>query len=103
MILYEFSALREPERSQFPKVRAFLEQAGMEFNEVAPKMLWCGNIVPDLYIANQLEAVPLGWCVKRETNLSFPSKKSSWPETLTLREQSLFNHGSNFHDTFIEP
>src|SRR5690348_8273511 len=103
MILYEFDALREPERTQFPKVRAYLESLGIEFNEVRPQMLWCGRIVPDLYIANQLEAVPLGWYGDQVYFHPTDRRKSEWPVGMMLNTVSTACHGGKFHDTFIEP
>lgn len=102
MCLLEFDALREPEATQFPKIGDYLRGLGFEFNEVKPSMLWCGNIVPDLYIANQLDAVPLGF-VESRVDLVPSNNKASWPETYTLNQASRIRNGEKFHHAFIEP
>lgn len=103
MILYEFDALREPEKTRFPQIGDYLRGLGVEFNEVCPQMLWCGHIVPDLYIANRLTAVPQGWQSSVEMPVPRSHNKARWPDTLSLRAQSLISHGKEFHEAFIEP
>lgn len=57
MILFEFDAFREPEKTRFPKIGEWLKSK-MEFNEIpTPKMYWRGKIWPDLFISNQLDAL----------------------------------------------
>ena len=84
MILMEFDALREPEATQFPQIGEYLRSLGMEFNEVKPQMLWCGHFHPDLYIANQLAAVPDGWHDNEniyQSGLLAPLlEKKNWPD-----------------------
>ena len=104
MILMEFDALREPERTRFPDIGEYLRGL-FEFNEVLPKMLWKGEIHPDLYIANQLDAV---------AGMDFPAVdfipneiadkwKQNGPDDYNLNQASRIRHGDQFHDTFIEP
>lgn len=108
MTLYEFSALREPEATQFPKIGAWLRARGVEFNEVpTPQMLWRGKLWPDLFIANQLDAVPEGWSsellVADSSCVYPPERKRHWPDDWPLDVCSIIQHGSDFHETFIEP
>lgn len=103
MTLYEFSALREPERTDFPRIGAWLRSKGIEFNEVpTPQIIWRGQMWPDLYIANQLDAVPEGWHGHQLLELH-PSYKSIWHDNFSLEIASLQNHGKEFHDAFIDP
>ena len=104
-ILFEFDALREPERTQFPQIGHYLRARGVEFNEVpTPKMLWGGKLWPDLFIANQLEAAPEGWNVGDIWDGQFhPDQKFRWRDSLSLWHASVLNHGEKFHDAFIEP
>ena len=106
-ILFEFSAFREPERTRFPQIGAFLRAKGVEFNDVpTPKMLWRGKLWPDLYIANQLDAL-------RGDEYDFPSvdrapplyvkRKEDWDGDVSLERLSRSYHGETFHAEFIEP
>ena len=102
-ILFEFDALREPERTQFPIIGKHLSARGCVFNEIpVPVMLWRGKLWPDLYIANQLEAVPEDWFGTAFESLSHPQWKSGWQGNFRLRDASIDNHGENFHAEFIE-
>ena len=102
-ILFEFDALREPERTQFPQIGAWLRAKGIEFNEVpTPQMLWRGKLWPDLFIANQLDAL----CDTDYGNPLYDIKmpeKALWPASLTLQDVSISQQGAKFHDEFIEP
>lgn len=102
MILFEFDALREPEKTQFPKIGEYLRGLGMEFNEVKPQMLWCGHFHPDLYIANQLDAVPLSLVNPNDWNVN-GARKQEWPEEFSLASASRTYNGIPFHEAFIEP
>ena len=96
MILYEFDALREPEKTRFPKIGEWVK-ARVDMVEIpTPKMLWNGRLCPDLYIANQLDAVPEGL---GDDAMAVPG----WGDDATLEEVSVIGHGEAFHDTFIEP
>lgn len=103
-VLYEFSALREPEATQFPHIGAWLRAKGVEFNEVpTPQMLWRGKLWPDLFIANQLDALA-DWDVMdfpQPADIHFAGDKSTWNEPLSTA--SRLEHGRKFHETFIEP
>lgn len=108
MTLFEFSALRQHEAHQFPRIGAWLRAKGIEFNEVpTPQMLWRGRLWPDLYIANQLEAVPEGWS---QDDLRIPVDvhpglvhKHEWNDRFPLAMASIGFHGEQFHAAFIEP
>ncbi len=103
MCLFEFSALREPEATQFPKIGAWLRKKGVEFNEVpTPQMLWKGALWPDLYIANQLDAVPSDFWIPQYVQAP-QIPKQEWANDLPLEVVSLWQHGAQFHDEFIEP
>lgn len=104
MTLYEFSALREPERTQFPQIGAWLRAKGVEFNEVpTPQMLWKGRLWPDLFIANQLEAVPDDCLPDLRMTYQTRAAKHKWHDALTFEACSLSHHGDAFHEAFIEP
>ena len=103
-ILFEFSALREPEATQFQIIGAWLRARGVEFNEVPPiKMLWRGRLWPDLFIANQLDALidndigAHGYLHGTDCHLTIEDGGVSFDFV------SSFQHGDSFHDTFIEP
>ncbi len=99
-VLYEFSALREPERTRFPQIGAWLRERH-EFNQVPmPQMYWRGQFWPDLYIANQLDAA-FGYFPKGVTGRELPPK-STWSDDLTLEVVSCWQHGAQFHDEFID-
>lgn len=103
MILCEFSALREPEATRFPQIGAWLRAKDIEFNEVpTPQMLYKGRLCPDLYIANQLDAVPEGNYYKAR-RAEWQYDKSAWRDEFHLRAASVMSHGKKFHETFIEP
>ena len=103
-ILFEFDALREPERTQFPIIGAYLRARGVEFNEVpTPQMLWRGKLWPDLYIANQLDAAEGAHPMLRDDMSCHAKYKAHWSDTFTLEEASSLNHGGAFHVAFIEP
>jgi hypothetical protein len=103
MTLFEFDAFREPERTRFPLIGEYVK-ARCQMNEIpTPQMYWRGKCWPDLYIANQLEAVPKGWV--GDDVLFHPSMrdKREWPADVSLSSVSGAWHGTAFHDTFIEP
>ncbi len=103
-VLFEFSALREPEATRFPAIGAWLRAKGIEFNAVpTPQMLWRGRLWPDLFIANQLEALPEGefHSTFDETILSTRHGKHSDDYPLYWASRSV--HGEKFHWEFIEP
>ena len=101
MTLFEFQAFREPERTQFPQIGAWLRAKGVEFNEVpTPVMLWNGVLHPDLFIANQLEAVPYDFYSRAPVEWQYC--KSEWSNEYALESASISSHGEKFHDTFIE-
>ena len=103
MILCEFQALREPEATRFPQIGAWLRAKGVAFNEIpTPSMYWRGKLWPDLYIANQLEAVPDSLISERDWEVK-PENKSSWPDGFSLASASRTYHGVRFHEAFIEP
>ena len=57
MTLFEFDAFREPEKTRFPLIGEWLKER-VEMVEVpTPQMYWRGRFWPDLYIANQLDAL----------------------------------------------
>ncbi len=105
MSLFEFSALREPEASQFPQIGAWLMSKGIAFVPIpTPQMLWNGRLYPDLYISNRLEAVPESWQWTPPSYADYPLQpKGEWEDSLHLARTSTFLHGAKFHDTFIEP
>lgn len=110
-ILFEFDALREPEKTQFPRIRPYLESLNIQFNEVTPQMLWGGKLWPDLFIANQLD-------VLKANNLTAPDpcwdwntdgkelekklRENDWDDTTTLYVVSAFTQGEWLHENFIE-
>lgn len=99
-ILFEFDALREPEKSRFPKIGEWVKTR-CPMNEVpTPQMYWQGKYWPDLFIANQLDAVPRSW---HGAPYFLPTNKHEWPAHLDLRMASVACHGVEFHDNFIEP
>lgn len=99
-ILFEFDALREPEKSRFPKIGEWVKTR-CPMNEVpTPQMYWQGKYWPDLFIANQLDAVPHSW---HGAPYFLPTNKHEWPAHLDLRMASIACHGVEFHDNFIEP
>ena len=102
-ILFEFDALREPERTQFPQIGHYLRARGVEFNEVpTPQMLWRGKLWPDIYIANQIGAsTELFYFAEHVLPPEIP--KAEWANNLPLELVSLWQHGAQFHDAFIEP
>lgn len=104
-VLFEFSAFREPEATDFPRIGAWLRAKGIEFNEVpTPSMLWRERLWPDLYIANRLDAVPDAPHWKPKSYAEFPLlPKSEWEAETSLAAASYFLHGADFHATFIEP
>ena len=103
MILFEFDALREPEKTRFPQVGEWL-RSRCEFNEIqTPKMLWRGKLWPDLYIANQLDAVREGVCGDTFGIGSHARNKAKWNDSYSLEIASIENHGEAFHAEFIEP
>lgn len=58
MILFEFDAFREPEKTQFAKIGEWVKER-IEMVEIpTPQMLWRGKFAPDPFIANQLSGVP---------------------------------------------
>lgn len=104
MTLFEFDALREPEKTRFPQIGAWLRAKGIEFNEVpTPSMLWRGKLWPDLYIANQLEAVHDGFRFEDAAQSVEHSPKSDWTNTGDFEMYSKAMHGKDYHHEFIEP
>ena len=101
----EFDALREPERTRFPQIGAWLRAKGMEFNEIpTPQMLWRGKFWPDLYISNRLDAVEICFADFHFANIEKPSmSKGQWRDDLPLEVVSLWQQGVDFHESFIEP
>ncbi len=99
MTLFEFDAFREPEKTRFQKIGEYVK-ARCQMNEIpAPQMYWQGKYWPDLYIANQLDAVrPL-----HLPRFDLRPQKHLWADDYSLRSASLENHGVWFHDNFIEP
>ncbi len=99
-ILFEFSALREPERTRFPQIGEWVK-ARCPMNEIpTPQMYWQGRYWPDLFIANQLDAVPrYDWLPSDHV----PPPKSEWGDELSLDIASVTLQGLPFHQTFIEP
>ena len=97
MILYEFIALREPERTQFPQIGEWVKSR-IPMNQIpTPQMYWQGRLWPDMYIANQL---PRAFDVPNYGRLT---DKRDWPDDFNLQEASLLAHGKEFHELFIEP
>jgi hypothetical protein len=103
-ILYEFDAHREPERTQFPQIGAWVKSR-IPMNEIpTPQMYWQGRCWPDLYIANQLDAAASYWDYPvHEIPIVAYTDKSNWRDDITIESVSLYLHGKVFHDTFIEP
>ncbi len=103
MILYEFDALREPEKTRFPLIGDWVK-ARCEMDEIpAPSMLWRGKIVPDLYISNQLEGLTDDVVHHRAEAARDIPPKHEWSDELDLENASITLTGQTFHDTFIEP
>lgn len=99
MCLFEFDALREPEKSRFPKIGEWVK-ALVPMNEIpTPQMYWQGKYWPDLFIANQLDAVPRSW---HGAPYFLPTNKHEWPAHLDLFMASVACHGVEFHEAFIE-
>lgn len=103
MVLFEFDALREPEKTRFPQIGAWLRERVPMVEAPTPSMLWRKRICPDLYIANQLEAL-------RDTDCGTQGHLQGTGCHLTIEGGdvsfefvSRFQHGDSFHETFIEP
>lgn len=103
-ILFEFDALREPERTTFPKIGEWVRERVPMVEIPTPSMLWRGKLWPDLYIANQLEAVPNNWRWKPKSYAEYPLiPKFQWGDALELDVVSKYLNGELFHAAFIEP
>lgn len=100
MILWEFDALREPEKTRFPQIGAWVKERCAMVEIPTPSMLWRGTLWPDLYIANQLDAVPEGFgAIGKRGQIN----KEKFNDETRLDTVSIENHGVQFHAAFIEP
>lgn len=106
-ILYEFDAMREPEKTQFPKIGEFIRSRSEMVEIDTPQMYWNGVYWPDLFISNRIDSFLLcnlgdnprcGWDLENH-----PRNKHDWSAEIPLVGPSLEYQGGWLHQNFIEP
>lgn len=103
MTLFEFDAHREPEATRFREIGEYVK-ARCEMNEIPqPKMLYEGEVLPDLYISNQIAGLPGKHGGDAFGVGSHARNKRKWNDSYSLEVASIENHGEKFHEEYIEP
>ncbi len=104
-ILYEFSAMREPEKTQFPLIEEFVRSKIDVVEIPKPQVVYREPMpfrglryMPDYFISNDTKA----WLHSHyHTHTSLhPSLKHTWGNDVDYEIVSLINHPKGMHDAF---
>ncbi len=107
MILFEFDAMREPEKTRFPKIGEFIRSRCEMVEIPTPQMYWKGEYLPDFFISNQLGIYLYGDKYFPQPNVDIfpynhPKNKISWAGDFSLYRASMECHGYLVHHSLIE-
>lgn len=104
MQLYEFSAMREPEATRFPKIGEFIRSRAEMIEIDTPHMYWHKKYWPDMFISNRIDFLKIEWPLLYGSEDEYhPKHKKTWPENYPLHAASYNNNGSYIHEEIVEP
>jgi len=104
-ILFEFDAMREPEKTQFPLVGKFVRSKIRMVEIRKPQIVYrepmpfnAVRYMPDYFIANDTKA----WLHSHSVPHTYlhPSHKHQWSNDVTYDVVSLINHPRGMHEAF---